>query len=246
MPKVKDQNGKYTFSQKADKKYLDKNWLYNQYITLQKSYKKIGDECNVEKTTIGNQIRKFKIPIRKSYGDYVLLNPKPYMNKEWLEKEYSTKTTVQIGKENNVCSTIIPRWLRRFGIPVRDIHQSRLGKFHYKFNGDRLIYNGYWSVYRPEHPKAIRSQRKYYVLEHIIVMEKHLGRYLTDIEVVHHRDGNKLNNDISNLQLFPNSSEHIKYEMFCRDFVKKLLFGDMAVSNREELLLLFNEFVNEH
>lgn len=246
MPRIKNEKGKFIFSPKADKKYLNKDWLYNQYVILQYPLKKIADSCNVHRSTISQQIRKFGIAIRKGNTEYALLNPKIYMNKEWLEKEYTGKTTVQIARECNVSYTIIAKWLRYFNIHVRDNHERRLGKFHYKFNGDRLIYNGYWTLYRPDHPKAIRSQRKYYVLEHILVMEEHLGRYLTDIEVVHHRDGNRLNNNISNLQLFPNSSEHIKYEMMCRDFVKKLLFGNMVVSNREELLKLFNEFVNEH
>ena len=42
---------------------------------------------------------------------------------------------------------------------------------------------------------------------HRMVMEEHLGRPLSDNEVVHHIDGNSSNNDISNLQVM-SSSEH--------------------------------------
>lgn len=246
MPKIKNENGKFIFSPKADKKYLNKDWLYEQYITLQKTLREIGDECNVDKGTISKQLRNFNIKARKGIHDYVLLNPKPYMDKEWLEKEYQSKPTTKIAKEFNVSPDVIRKWMKYFNLPIRDIHQRRAGKFSWNFNGVRLKLNGYWSLFRPDHPKAKINMRKNYILEHIVVMEENLGRYLTDIEIVHHRDGNKLNNNISNLQLFSNSSEHIKYEMLCRDFVKKLLFGDMTVSNREELLQLFNEFVNEH
>ena len=50
----------------------------------------------------------------------------------------------------------------------------------------------------PNHPKATKNG---YVLEHRLVMEVFLGRYLTDQEIVHHRDENKHNNALSNLQL---------------------------------------------
>lgn len=58
--------------------------------------------------------------------------------------------------------------------------------------------------------KAIKINGKKFD-EHRIVMEKHLGRKLTKTEVVHHIDGDKNNNDISNLKLFSNISEHVKF-----------------------------------
>ena len=39
------------------------------------------------------------------------------------------------------------------------------------------------------------------MLEHRAVMEMHLGRRLRQREVIHHRDGNKLNNSLLNLEL---------------------------------------------
>lgn len=44
--------------------------------------------------------------------------------------------------------------------------------------------------------------------EHRITMEQYLDRELKPSEIVHHIDGNKLNNDISNLQLVTRK-EHI-------------------------------------
>ena len=61
----------------------------------------------------------------------------------------------------------------------------------------------YVSIYSPNHPNASDG----YVLEHRLVMENYLGRYLNSKERVHHIDGDPLNNDISNLKLM-NSSEH--------------------------------------
>jgi hypothetical protein len=44
--------------------------------------------------------------------------------------------------------------------------------------------------------------RDTYKLVHRWVMEKNIGRKLKPTEVIHHRDGNKRNNSIDNLELF--------------------------------------------
>lgn len=60
--------------------------------------------------------------------------------------------------------------------------------------------------------------------EHRRVMERIIGRPLLVSETVHHRDGNRLNNEPSNLELF--SSRHPKGQRleekleFCRSFLK--------------------------
>lgn len=49
-----------------------------------------------------------------------------------------------------------------------------------------------------------KSKRK-----HQIIMENHIGRELKENEVIHHIDGNKRNNDLSNLMLVTRE-EHTK------------------------------------
>lgn len=46
------------------------------------------------------------------------------------------------------------------------------------------------------------------VRKHRLVMEKHLGRYLTPLEVVHHKNRDRADNSIANLELCNNSADH--------------------------------------
>jgi len=60
---------------------------------------------------------------------------------------------------------------------------------------------------------AHHCSRDYAILEHHLVMAEHLGRPLKQGEVVHHIDGNNLNNDITNLLLLPSQTHHTAYTM---------------------------------
>lgn len=85
--------------------------------------------------------------------------------------------------------------------------RDEFGRF---ISADHPIRNedGYRLIYMPEHPRAKTNG---YVMEHVLIMEKILGRPLTDQEVVHHIDGDKTNNSPDNLMVFANSGEHTKY-----------------------------------
>lgn len=69
--------------------------------------------------------------------------------------------------------------------------------------------NGYIAIF-------VDGKRMY---QHRYVMEQHLGRKLLRSEVVHHMDGNKQNNDISNLELVENCAVHMT--MHARAFRSK-------------------------
>lgn len=74
--------------------------------------------------------------------------------------------------------------------------------------GVRMMANGYRQIYAPDHPRRGAGR---YVYEHILVAERTLGRFLVSGEVVHHIDGNKLNNHPDNLRVFASQAEHIRF-----------------------------------
>lgn len=65
--------------------------------------------------------------------------------------------------------------------------------------------DGYKLIYYPAHPHANAAG---YVREHRLVMERKIGRYLVPEEIVHHLNGNRSDNDPSNLSLYENNGIH--------------------------------------
>jgi hypothetical protein len=59
--------------------------------------------------------------------------------------------------------------------------------------------SGYVRILAPDHPWATKAG---YVREHRLVMEQTLGRFLLPTEHVHHKNGNRSDNCLENLELW--------------------------------------------
>lgn len=64
------------------------------------------------------------------------------------------------------------------------------------------------TIYSPSHPRA---NKRGYLARYVIVMEKHLGRFLKPKEVVHHINKIKDDDRLENLMLFPNHRAHLRF-----------------------------------
>src|SRR5699024_1406120 len=83
------------------------------------------------------------------------------------------------------------------------------GEINPIYKGGTVSSYGYKLIKKPEHPNAGVDG---YIFEHRYVMSEHIGRHLREDEVVHHKDENRLNNEINNLEIM-SRSEHTKLHM---------------------------------
>lgn len=102
--------------------------------------------------------------------------------------------------------------------------QLNRGEKNGNWNGGKTVTNrGYSKTLIHGHP---RCDRDGYVLTHILVAEKKIGRFLKKGEVCHHINKNKLDNNPENIQVFKNHAEHIRHEHLNLELHKKRKRGD--------------------
>ena len=121
----------------------------------------------------------------------------------WYEVDGLTEQQIadRLGTDRRAVNKVSRKhqWQKRRTGPER-------GDKHPGWKGGRHVEgSGYVAVYCPDHPLANRK----YVLEHRLVMEQMLGRYLVPGEVVHHKNGMKTDNRPENLELFQSNAAHL-------------------------------------
>ncbi len=114
------------------------------------------------------------------------------------EEERRNRSAAQKGK-------VISEEQRHFISKINSCNYNGLNGYGHtkKHNG------GYVLVYVPKHPNAHRDG---YVMLHTVLMERSIGRYLTEDEVVHHINHDRSDNRIENLRLM-SKHEHCSMHM---------------------------------
>jgi hypothetical protein len=124
-------------------------------------------------------------------------------------------STPQIGRLVGLTAGAVASILTRRGVKLRSSKEGlalrypggRFGKKASNWKGGRRVANkaGYIYIYKPDH---LHATKEGYVMEHRLVMEEHLGCILSLQEYVHHKNGQKDDNRLENLELMASKREH--------------------------------------
>lgn len=173
---------------KISKEILELEYLYNE-----KPMWLIAKEKNIAIGTVYNYIKKYGIKSRKHLTD-----------------EAKRKISIANTGRPSACKGV-----KMSDETKKKISQAKMGKYRIKsvYGGHKKQRkDGYISVYAPRY---ISSSKDGYILEHILVMETHIGRQLRSDEVVHHKNKIKNDNRIENLELMTRG-EHTRLHMLER------------------------------
>ena len=168
------------------KKRITKSAFENLYLKQRIPVKKIRKIFDIGMGTFYKYLNGYKIPkrkfIRRKGENHWLYNTK------WSKQQH-IKAKIRMSGKNN----------HNYGKVGKDTTGWKTGK---KYG------SGYIYIYSPNHP----GNNRRYIAEHRLVMEKHLGRYLIQGEEIHHVNGIKDDNRLSNLMLFSSRSEHMAFD----------------------------------
>jgi hypothetical protein len=124
-----------------------------------------------------------------------------------IRKYKKGASTEELGVVAGVSAGTISTHLKRAGIELRKPGFQKGSKHHAWVGGRHIGEDGYVRVWLSADDLLVAMAQRHgsctggYALEHRVVMAKKLGRLLLEDETVHHKDGDRKNNDPDNLQL---------------------------------------------
>ncbi|HDY66811.1 MAG TPA: hypothetical protein ENH85_03350 [Candidatus Scalindua sp.] len=138
------------------------------------------------------------------------------LQKETVKRFKKGESASSIAKSLGLYTTSITRVLKRHGLEMREC----VGENHPSWKGGKIIKTGYPATYNPNHPRRMNIP---YVYNHILEMEKKIGRVPSKTEPIHHIDIDRMNYNIKNLHLCKNNSEHQKLHASLNKIISQLV-----------------------
>lgn len=112
-----------------------------------------------------------------------------------------------IAQKLGTSHSTVQRSLQELGIQTRGVG-ARSGSKNHQWKGGRILDKfGYVLIHYPEHPD---SDSQGYIREHRLAMEQSIGRRLEKDELVHHRNEQRDDNRIENLELI-SKGKHLSF-----------------------------------
>ena len=140
-----------------------------------------------------------------------------------------------------------PRWVRRSGVNTVCTHcASSIRITTRKYNTtSKCVKRGYTLVrIEADNPYRSMADRNGWVLEHRLVVAQRINRALTSHEVVHHINGNKSDNQDSNLQLLTERTHNS--HLVVKDLQNRIQSLESRVLRLEAENALLSSQLNSH
>ena len=109
----------------GEKPWMDRDWLYNEYVINDRRTADIANEYGCKQNTINCWL--IKHGIKKDVKTHIHIPKYKYENAEYLYDQHITKhkSMSEIAKENNVSSDAIRYNLQKFNIPIWSAQNKR-------------------------------------------------------------------------------------------------------------------------
>ena len=180
------------------KEILTKEFLEREYWVKYLSILQIAKEVGCSREIIRWYLKKYNIS-RRTQSEAMKGNKNGLGNKNMLGKHHTEETKRKISEANSNPSEVTKR---------RKSEKMKGNKNAWK-GGKRKDREGYIHIYELDHIYANCG----YVLEHRLIVEKYLRRYLKPTEVVHHINEIRDDNRIDNLMVFASKSAHRRWHI---------------------------------
>jgi DNA-binding transcriptional ArsR family regulator len=193
---------------------MDKSEWQTRYDNS-RSIRALAREMGVSHSWVARELHQVGIESRIKRAGRKLPAPSEIEKAEWQKRYDEAGSVSELARRAGKTDGTIRHHLKRHGIELRGSgFLSPKSVRHYGTDngnwkgGTYRHADGYVMEYAPTHPSA--SSGKGYVLQHRLVMEATLGRFLSSKEMVHHINEVKDDNRSENLELHDRST-HMKH-----------------------------------